>query len=146
MPIVDPLLDRAVNFVRLPNRTEIETHFSDYLYLFHTETAKLLFGNFYFIVTATLRLRHDKNAVKMVYMLSVDQQLRNATKGRFGLDHPECAQRWKDLYILARVLILSAIADMSSNQIKQLYTVDLHWLQIKYTKAILEAVKSMQFT
>ena len=134
MPIVDPLLDQAVDFVCLPDKADVEAHFSDYIYLFHTQTAKRLFDNFYFIVTARLRLQHDENALKMVSFLSVDQQLRDSSEGKIGLDHPECINRWQDMSFLAVTLILSAIADMSSQQIKQWYVADLLRLHHKYNE------------
>jgi hypothetical protein len=132
MPIVDPLLNSVVDRVRLPDKSKIETNFSDYIPLFHTQTAKRLLDNFYFIVTAGLRLRHDANAVEMAYFLIFDQQLRSLTDGKFGLDHPECINRWRDLYILAVTVCLTAIADMPGAIIKKLYVADLYRMRTKY--------------
>jgi len=134
MSIADPLLDKVVDQVHLPGKLKIRANFNDYIHLFHNQTAKRLFGNFYFIVTANLRLRHDDNAVEMAYLLDFDQQLRDLTKGRIGLDHAECKNLWRHLYVLAVTLILTVIADMSSSVVKQWYEADLLLLQTKYEK------------
>lgn len=133
MTIDDPALNKIIDSVVLPDMVDILNNFPSYIFLFHQSTAKALLDGFYFIVTAQLRLDYDETAVEMAYFLYFDMQLRTLSEGKFGLDHPECSNRWKDLRLLSVNLIVKAIKNVSPQHAKQFYVNDLHRLVDKYS-------------
>jgi hypothetical protein len=132
MPIKDPILNKIIDSVMLPDMVDILNNFNIYIFLFHRNTAKMLLEGFYFIVTAKLRLDYDETAVEMAYFLYFDMELRRLSRGKFGLDHPECHSRWKDLRMLSVNLILKAIKNISIQHAKQFYAKDLQRLVEQY--------------
>ena len=132
MTIDDPALNKIIDSVVLPDMVDILNNFPSYIFLFHQSTAKALLDGFYFIVTAQLRLDYDETAVEMAYFLYFDMQLRTLSEGKFGLNHPECSNRWKDLRLLSVNLIVKAIKNVSLDHAKQFYVKDLQRLVEKY--------------